>query len=217
MFGKETEEGVSGNRRTVLKTIAGGSVGLVGGIGTAAGQRDRTMLKKQTRMQKKFDDTEELVQILEPTVPLLLDKLVSEGVLPKKSKPSVRGLVNRSEVSIVVAPVGGEAVTHIQLSPKGFDVSFVHQKESRQTNADVESQDGGTTYTATNSSDSITTLGCFYTGTSCCGGTKDCETSNEYDNDYYRYEKKCCCCGSTSEECYWIRTDTCCTDGECFL
>lgn len=167
-------------------------------------------------MQKKFEDKEELVRILEPTVPLLLDKLVSEGVLPEEAKPSLRSLVERSEVSVIVAPVGEEAVTHIQLSPKGFDVAFVHQKESKRTTADVGTQDGGGTYTVTDSDDSVNTLAC-YIYDSCCGGDYSCQdTEDDPAEYYYRYEEKCCCCSGVTEECYWVKTDTCCNDGECF-
>lgn len=205
-------DGSNPTRRSVLQTLAASSVGLTG-VGVASATPESGNSQKQAKMRERFSDDAEVVDAIEPTVPSLMIKLKSRGQIPETANPSVESLVRRSRISVVVAPIGGQEVTHVQVSPEGLDVEFVHQLENERTSVTFKSGGDSETYATTYSDDSVTKLGCFVTD-ECCGGELSC-TAPDNVNYYYTYKKECC--GSSLDDCYWYRTDDCCTSGNCFL
>lgn len=194
-------------RRSVLNTLAGSSVALAGGIGSVSAASPGAYSEKQAKMRERFADEERVIDAIETNTPAIIGELRSDGKIPERSNPSVRGLVERSRVTVMVGEVDGAGVTHIHLTPTNLDIKLLHQVETGLTAAYSTTADSPRVYTTVESEDTVgTQSSCWKTGDTKCDQDVEC-----WKDDFYpqRYDKKCCCCYSTERDCYWIEADCC--------
>jgi hypothetical protein len=200
------------DRRSILKRLAGSSMALYGGVGIAGAKSDTDRTRKDQKMKKRFADRDEVVSVFEPSLPVLVETLQSEGKIPDSADTTVRGIVRSAEVYTYVVDTNSGPVTHIDLDHELFDVRLLHQLELERTLAYTETDTK--TYSVSTDEDSVETLSCFYTDTICCDNNQSCFTSDNEEFDQ-SVEERCCCCTSTTTYCYWVAEDgDCCTEGE---
>lgn len=186
-MGKDSkEDGRSVDRRTVLQSLAAGSVGITGSSQVTTAEPGEGFDQQRREMRDRFDDEKKIVGAIDEHVEALFTELQADKVLDPAVNVRPDEFVAHSTISVTVAGIDGAGITHIELTSSEHGIRVIHHLELDRTMAYDYSADSDEMYLTAESQDSVETSQCF-TNDKCCQENSDCEDDYSLNQ---RYRKK---------------------------